>query len=147
MNGDGFVLVADGTARWGRFGAAGVLVRAGERFFVAQRSLHCHQGGTWAVPGGALHSEETPLEGALREFGEEIGVLLGEFVVAEVHEDDHGGWSYWTIVIDLDAPFEAPDRHHWETAATAWLTAEELHALELLPAFRATLVRLGILAV
>lgn len=146
MNGDGFVTVADGTARWGLFGAAGVLARHGDRVFVAQRSLHCHQGGTWAIPGGALQSHESPLEGALREFSEEIGHELVDYVVAIEHEDDHGGWSYWTIVVDLPAPFEPPDRHHWETSATAWMTLEELAELELHDAFRATLVRLGLLA-
>ena len=145
MNGDGFITVQDGTVRWGRYGAAGVLARAGDRFFVAQRSHHCHQGGTWAMPGGALNRDESPLEGALREFREEIGVHLDRFEVDVVHEDDHGGWSYWTIVIDVPEPFEAPDRVHWETAATAWMTGAELAMLELHPAFRSTLVRLGLL--
>ena len=145
MNGDGFITVQDGSVRWGRYGAAGVLARAGDRFFVAQRSLHCHQGGTWAVPGGALNRDESPLEGALREFREEIGIHLDRFEVDLVHEDDHGGWSYWTIVIDVPEPFEAPDRAHWETAATAWMTGAELAMLELHPSFRSTLVRLGLL--
>ena len=145
MNGDGFVQVADGTVRWGRFGAAGVLARADGRVFVAQRSLHCHQGGTWAIPGGALNSHETPIEGALREFAEEIGHELVDYTVAIEHEDDHGGWSYWTLVIDLPVAFDPPTVHHWETAATAWLTLEELSELELHDAFRATLVRLGML--
>jgi len=146
MNGDGFVTVADGTARWGLFGAAGVLVRHDDRVFVAQRSLHCHQGGTWAIPGGALHSDESPLEGALREFAEEIGHDLADFRVAIEHEDDHGGWSYWTIVVDVHEPFDPPQMHHWETSATAWMTLDELAELELHDAFRATLVRLGMLA-
>ena len=146
MRGDGFITLADGTARWGRFGAAGVLVRAGDHVFVAQRSLHCHNGGTWAIPGGALDLHETPLEGALREFAEEIGVHLSDFEVAEVHEDDHGGWSYWTIVLHVSEPFDAPTELHWETAATAWVDLDELAALELFPAFRATLGRLGLLS-
>jgi 8-oxo-dGTP pyrophosphatase MutT (NUDIX family) len=132
--------------RWGLFGAAGVLVRSGDRVFVALRSPHSHQGGTWAIPGGALHHGESALEGALREFGEEIGIDLEDFEVALTHEDDHGGWSYWTIVLDLPAPFEAPDRVHWETSATDWVTLEELAVLELHPAFRATLVRLGLIS-
>jgi len=145
MNGDGFVTVADGTARWGLYGAAGVLARHGDRVFVAQRSLHCHQGGTWAIPGGALHSHETPLEGALREFSEEIGHDLSGYAVAIEHEDDHGGWSYWTLVIDIDEPFEPPTVLHWETSAVAWLSPEELADLELHDAFRATLIRLDLL--
>lgn len=145
MRGDGFIRVADGTARWGLFGAAGVLVRHGERVFVAQRSLHCHNGGTWAMPGGALDLDETPLDGALREFAEEIGHRLTEYEVAEVHEDDHGGWSYWTIVLDVAEPFDPPAELHWETADVAWVTFDELARYELFPAFRATLEKLGYL--
>jgi 8-oxo-dGTP pyrophosphatase MutT (NUDIX family) len=145
MNGDGFVTLPDGSLRWGRYGAAGVLARAGEQYFVAQRSLHCHQGGTWAIPGGALHGDESPLEGALREFAEEIGVTLEEFDVAILHEDDHGGWSYWTVVVDVPAPFDPPTRLHWETSATAWVTGDELAALDLHPAFRAALLHLELL--
>lgn len=146
MNGDGFVTLPDGSVRWGRFGAAGVLVRAAGQFFVAQRSLHCHQGGTWAIPGGALHSDESPVDGALREFTEEIGVALDGYEVVSVHEDDHGGWSYWTVVVDLPSPFDPPARLHWETAAMAWVTADELLELDLFPAFRDVLLRLELLA-
>jgi 8-oxo-dGTP diphosphatase len=146
VRGDGFIRVADGTARWGLFGAAGVLVRCGEQVFVAQRSLHCHNGGTWAIPGGALDLDETPLDGALREFAEEIGHRLEEFEIADVHEDDHGGWSYWTIVLDVPEPFVPPEELHWETAAVAWVTLDELRELELFPAFRDTLGRLGLFA-
>jgi 8-oxo-dGTP diphosphatase len=146
MRGDGFITLADGSARWGRFGAAGVLVRSGDQLFVAQRSLHCHNGGTWAIPGGALDLHETPLEGALREFSEEIGIALAEYEVVTEFEDDHGGWSYWTILLDLPSPFDPPLDLHWETAATAWVTVEELAAMELFPAFRMTLGHLGLLA-
>ena len=145
MNGDGFVTLADGSLRWGRYGAAGVLARAADRFFVAQRSAHCHQGGTWAIPGGALHGDESPLDGALREFAEEIGVALEEFEVATLHEDDHGGWSYWTVVVDVPSAFDAPTRLHWETSATAWVSADELAQLDLHPAFRAALLHLELL--
>jgi 8-oxo-dGTP diphosphatase len=146
MNGDGFVTLSDGSVRWGRYGAAGVLARAADQYFVAQRSAHCHQGGTWAIPGGALHSDESPLDGALREFAEEIGVALDRYEIVTVHEDDHGGWSYWTVVVDLPETFEPPDRTHWETSAMAWVTADELRQLDLHPAFRATLGRLALVA-
>ena len=147
MRGDGFIVLADGSARWGRFGAAGVLVRCGEQVFVAQRSLHCHNGGTWAIPGGALDLDESPLEGALREFAEEIGIPLHEleFEVAEVFEDDHGGWSYWTVIVDVAEPFQPPADLHWETAATAWVPLPELVGYDLFPAFRQTLEKLGLL--
>jgi 8-oxo-dGTP pyrophosphatase MutT (NUDIX family) len=155
-SGDGFVTVADGTARWGLFGAAGVLVRhvdpddpAGDGdpwYFLARRSMHTHLGGTWAIPGGALDQGETPLEGALREFVEEIGVPLdeGDFVIAEVHEDDHGGWSYWTLVVDVHRRFDPPETLTWETSEVRWVRRSQLPELELFGAFRTTLDRLGL---
>ena len=151
--GDGFVTLADGSLRWGRFGAAGVLVRcAGEGdgswwYFLARRSEWCHQGGCWAIPGGALNQGEPPVEGALREFGEEVGPVLGDgdFTVVDVHEDDHGGWSYWTVVVDVPERFAPPAPANWETAETGWIHHDRLAELELLAAFRRTLVRLGYL--
>ena len=157
VSGDGFVTLADGSRRWGRFGAAGVLVRWGVSddgdaeaeaspwYFLARRSEWCHQGGTWAIPGGALNQGESPLEGALREFAEEIGVVLGEddFSVAHLYEDDHGGWSYWTVVIDVIERFAPPAPRNWETAETGWFEHHRVGELELLPPFRATLGRLG----
>ena len=148
-SGDGFVTVADGGVRWGRYGAAGVLVRHVDpdgvaRLFLARRSPYCHRGGTWGIPGGALDWGEEPLEGALREFGEEIGLVPERFAVAEVHEDDHGGWSYWTIVVDVAEPFALPTSLNWETDEVRWVATHELGELALFDAFERTLGRLGL---
>jgi 8-oxo-dGTP pyrophosphatase MutT (NUDIX family) len=151
VSGDGFVTLADGSRRWGRFGAAGILARhvdeAGEaHYFLALRSSMTHNGGTWAVPGGALDDGESALEGALREFAEEIGHELDGYEVAEIHEDDHGGWSYTTLVIDVNERFEVPAALQWETAECRWVPATQVAELELFDAFRATLDRLGLLS-
>ena len=150
-SGDGFVTAADGRPRWGRYGAAGLLVRHvdddGPWYFLARRSEHTHLGGTWAIPGGALDLGEAPLDGAMREFGEEVGLRLqeGEFDVAHVYEDDHGGWSYWTIVVDVADRFGTPTHLNWETSEAAWVRASDLDRYELFDAFRVTLERLGYL--
>jgi 8-oxo-dGTP diphosphatase len=149
-SGDGFVTLSDGSVRWGRFGAAGVLVRHvgadGEiAYFLARRSVHCHMGGTWAVPGGALDDGEEPLAGALREFAEEIGHEPHGYEVVDAHEDDHGGWSYWTLIVEVAERFEPAGPLNWETDEARWVPTSELHDLELLGAFRATLLRLGFL--
>lgn len=160
VSGDGFVTLPDGSLRWGRFGAAGVLVRCAEGehdgavvdqgrwwYFLARRSESCHQGGCWAIPGGALNLGESPVEGALREFAEEVGDVLadGEYRVVDVHHDDHGGWSYWTVIVEVPRRFDAPSPMNWETAETAWVAQAQLFDLDLLGVFRATLVRLGVL--
>jgi ADP-ribose pyrophosphatase YjhB (NUDIX family) len=117
----------------------------GTWFFLARRSLHCHRGGTWAIPGGALDLGEEPIDGALREFGEEIGSQLDRFELGETHQDDHGGWSYWTVIIDVPQRFEPPATLGWETAEARWVAEHELGELELFDAFSSTLTRLGLL--
>lgn len=145
------MVLADGTRRWGLYGAAGLLVRHVEpgdgrcSYFVALRSQLTHMGGTWAVPGGALAHGETPVEAAVREFREEVGMALAPDRVALVHEDDHGGWSYWTVVVDVDERFPLPTGVNWETSEVRWVSADELAGLSLLPPFRATLTTLGFL--
>ena len=147
-SGDGWVVAADGHRRWGRFGAAGVLVRHVEGddhwYFLARRSSYTHRGGSWAIPGGALDEGETPLEAALREFGEEIGVDLVDHVVATVHESDHGGWSYWTVVVDVAERFDPPTSLNWETSDVRWVRRAEVRDLELFDAFATTLEGLGL---
>ena len=149
-SGDGFVVLADGTRRWGRFGAAGILLRHRDvtdtiRYFVARRSRDIHNGGTWGVPGGARHSTETPFTAAIREFREEIGYTVAEFEVADVFEDDCGGWSYWTWLVDVAERNEGREVLNWETDEVRWVTATELAELDLFEAFRVTLHRFGVL--
>jgi 8-oxo-dGTP pyrophosphatase MutT (NUDIX family) len=116
-------------------------------YFLARLSEWCHQGGCWAIPGGALHEGESPVEGALREFAEEVGAVFddGDFRVVEVHEDDDGGWSYWTVIVDVAERFALPSSLNWETAETGCVRRERLENLELHSAFRRTLVKLGFL--
>lgn len=145
-SGDGFVTLADGSRRWGLYGAAGVLVRCGDLLFLARRSEWTHRGGTWAIPGGAIDIGESPLDAALREFEEETGIALaGSAQVIEVHEDDHGGWSYWTVVVDVDEPFEVSLT--WESSDARWVPVHELETLPLFDAFEGFLrSRLGLLS-
>lgn len=150
-SGDGFIVVADGTRRWGRFGAAGVLVRHrcpedGDFLFLARRSQLTHRGGTWAVPGGAIDRGEEPLAAALREFTEEIGVVIDRYELAHTYEDDHGGWSYWTFVLDVPERFDPPTDTNWETEDVRWVHVSEVGAHELFDAFERTLEVLGLIA-
>jgi 8-oxo-dGTP diphosphatase len=149
-SGDGFVVLSDGSRRWGRFGAAGVLLRHRDelgvsRYFVAHRSKEIHNGGTWGVPGGARHREETPLAAAIREFREEIGYQLSEFDVADVFEDACEGWSYWTWLVEVADRNDGGEVLNWETDEVRWVTATELAELDLFGAFRVTLHHFGVL--
>lgn len=137
-SGDGFLACSDGEARWGRFGAAGVLfvVRADERAeaLVQLRSARAHQGGTWSCPGGAIDRGETTLQAALREATEEIGTppegweLVGEYVFTPTPE-----WHYTTSVIAV--PHRFGTAANFETTEVRWCTGDEIDALDLHPGF------------
>jgi 8-oxo-dGTP pyrophosphatase MutT (NUDIX family) len=52
-------------------------VAGGAAFLLCQRALRMtRHAGQWALPGGRIDAGETPLEAALRELDEELGVRL-----------------------------------------------------------------------
>ncbi|MCK9899759.1 NUDIX hydrolase [Parafrankia colletiae] len=142
-----FVFCSRGCQHWGALGAAGVLLRAAAadaadepQYLLVLRHPRSHQGGTWALPGGALLPGESALDGALREAEEELGPLPPHVPrgLAPAHEyvDDHGAWAYTTVVLNVETAFE-PAAANWETADWAWVSASQALALPLLPALRA----------
>jgi 8-oxo-dGTP pyrophosphatase MutT (NUDIX family) len=133
-SGDGFVAGADGTPRWGRHGAAGVLLVHDGHVFLAERAVMTHNGGTWALPGGALHRHETPEEGAFRELLEELGDVPAHRIVSS-HAVADGTWTYTTVIAEVDERWE-PTRLSWETAAVRWVAVHEVDAMKLHPGFR-----------
>ncbi len=147
--GDGFLDCACGGRHWGLFGAAGLLVLRRDPVgrpaaaILQHRAVWSHEGGTWAVPGGALQPDETPLLGALREAAEEAAIASADIVVRGDFVVDHGTWRYTTVVADV-----APGRLIEPRAADAesldvrWVTVDQVPALPLLPAFAAAWPRL-----
>ena len=98
-SGNGWVTCALGHQHWGRFGAAGLLAYVADPacearsalVLVQRRSRWAHQGGTWALPGGAMDSDETPAEAALREADEECMLDPKLVVPRGRYSDEHGG--------------------------------------------------------
>ncbi|MBV9415135.1 MAG: CoA pyrophosphatase [Solirubrobacterales bacterium] len=67
------VIVDSDPRRRGVVGASG-----GAALLLCQRALGMtRHAGQWALPGGRIETDETPLEAALRELDEELGVTLG----------------------------------------------------------------------
>ncbi len=140
LSGDGFVRCSDGHVRWGRFGAAGVVfvVRAddGPRVMLQKRSAMAHEGGTWSCAGGALDQGEMPMEGALREASEEVGIipgtprLLGQYLFQPALD-----WAYTTVVVEVDEQFGSSI--NFETDAVDWFTLDEVDALPVHAGFAA----------
>lgn len=133
--GDAWVIADSGERYWGRFGAAGLLAVDAERGILLQHRVSwSHFGGTWGLPGGALHEGEAAVDGALREAREEAGVPEGAVAVRFVSVLDLTIWSYTTVVADVVTPFE-PVISDPESVALEWVPSDEVAQRPLHPGF------------
>lgn len=131
-----------GCRHWGPYGVAGLLLRHGRWFLLQRRSWRVHHGRTWSIPGGGLEAGESPWDGALREFAEELGGVPAVRPVLTI-TDDHGGWAYHTVVADVLQPFGLPRGNgDGEGAAHRWCVPAEIDSLRLQPGFAAVWPRL-----
>lgn len=135
-DGDGWVHCADGQRRWGRFGAAGLLLRAPARdgsalVLLQHRAAWTHQGRRWGLPGGARNNDEDAVTTALREAREEAGVDAERLrvVTERVHHPAGDDWSYTTVL--ADAPTPLPLQPNFESAQLRWVPEIEVSALPL----------------
>lgn len=150
-DGDGWVISEHGAHYWGRYGAAGLLLRAPlpdgtPAVLLQHRAVWSHQGGTWGLPGGARDSHETPEETAVREAKEEAGLaaerlrVRATVVTAEVTGMGGTVWSYTTVVADAGELLQTvPNR---ESAELRWVGEDEVAQLPLHPGFAASWDRL-----
>ena len=141
-DGDGWVECAQGHRHWGRFGAAGLLLHRpgadGETEVLLQhRADWSHHGGTWGLLGGARHHDETPVATALREAAEEGGLRPESARVSGLYIDDHGGWSYSSVVAAEVGDAE-PRPTSAETVEVTWWPLSRLPELPLHPGFAQT---------
>jgi 8-oxo-dGTP diphosphatase len=136
-DGDGWTHCALGHKHWGIFGAAGLLLRYRDLVLLQHRALWSHYGGTWGLLGGARNRGETAEQAAQREAGEEAGLPVDVYELTGRYVDDHGGWSYTTVVGRAREPI-ALTGLTGETLEVRWVPAGELHELPLHPGFAAT---------
>lgn len=134
--GRGYAACSRGCRHWGPHGAAGLLLVDGSRILLQERAPHVHHGGTWSIPGGALHKGETPRRGAHREASEELGPLP-RIRHRATHTNDHGGWIYHTVIADTAEPF-TPGHGDGEGIRCQWLTRRQVDSLPLHPGFAET---------
>jgi len=150
-DGDGWVVSDSGAHYWGRYGAAGLLLRAPlsdgtPAVLLQHRAVWSHQGGTWGLPGGARDSHETPEQTAVREACEETGLHAGRvavratLVTAEVPGIGGTHWSYTTVVADADELLHTVP--NLESAELRWVGEDEVAGLPLHPGFAASWQRL-----
>lgn len=147
-DGNGWVACRCGQAHWGRFGAAGLLLlddaapigdsaRRAHRALMQLRADWVHQGGLWALPGGARDSHEDVVAAALREAAEEVGAEPEHLtVLGQLDGVDHGDWSYTYVVARTTRPDHVTVRTA-ESEELRWVALDDVPQLPLHPALDA----------
>ena len=140
-DGDGWVLCHCSRHHWGLYGAAGLLVVRRDleepHVLLQLRAAWTHGGGTWAIPGGALDSHESPVEAAIREAEEEAGILSHHLEVKGIYSDDHGNWRYDTVIAHAHSDAGARLANH-EADDFRWVMLHEVPDHDLHPGLRSS---------
>jgi 8-oxo-dGTP diphosphatase len=137
-DGNGWTRCGRGHRHWGRHGAAGLLLAATDAgpptVLLQQRSWWGSYGGAWGPPGGARDSHESVVRAALREAIEECAIDPRPVRVHGVLSDDHGGWTYQTVLANTAVPLAAAAVSE-ETSEVAWVPVADVERLPLHPGF------------
>ncbi|PMC64964.1 NTP pyrophosphohydrolase [Corynebacterium tuscaniense] len=143
-DGNGWVEGPHGKQVWGKHGAAGLFLRAGNTVLLQHRAHWVADGGTWALPGGARDSHETVEEAALRETVEECGIdpALVLIDAAVVTAGTPPGWTYTTVLARTTTGEPIPLEPNAESMELRWVPLEEIRKFELHAGFESSLSKL-----
>lgn len=120
-------------------GVAGAVVDDGRALLIRRRQEPMR--GAWTLPGGALETGETMLEGVVREVLEETGLAVRPLellaMLDRIVRDEKGAVEYHYVLLDWlcevvpddeDKPVQAVAGS--DALAVQWVTAEDLLAME-----------------
>lgn len=133
-DGDGWVECNCGSKHWGRHGAAGLLIYRDGAILLQHRAPWVHNGDTWGIPGGARDSHESVIDGAIREAVEETGIDPQQLLIRSVSTDNHGNWSYDTVIAEGTSELVAHELND-ESHEVRWVLFDDVTRLPLHPSF------------
>jgi len=74
---------------------AGVIIQYGEKVLMCKRAENRTYAGQWSIPMGHVENNESPLNGAKREFFEETNIKLsGDIKLIDIITKDNGTIIY-----------------------------------------------------
>jgi 8-oxo-dGTP diphosphatase len=133
-DGDGWIECTCGSKHWGKHGAAGILLIRNGEILLQHRAPWVHNGDTWGIPGGARDSHESIVEAAIREAVEETGINPEDLTPLTTFTDDHGIWSYSTVIAVASNKLEAHELND-ESHEIRWVDFDDVERLPLHPSF------------
>jgi 8-oxo-dGTP diphosphatase len=136
-DGDGWIQCDCGGKHWGLHGAAGLLLVRDQTILMQHRASWVHNGDSWGIPGGARDSHEGVIEAAIREAIEEVGISSDHLTTGEIFIDDHGVWSYQTVIARAHPELVAHKAND-ESKEVAWIDFDEVINKNLHPSFAKT---------
>lgn len=134
LDGDEFIQCGLGHQHWGRYGAAGLLVRHEDMVLLQQRSPLSIGPETWGLFGGARARDEASVMAALRETGEESTLDVAVVRIRGVVREDHQGWVYDTVIGDIETMVDV-EPASWESKDARWVPVEDVAGMDLFPYF------------
>jgi 8-oxo-dGTP diphosphatase len=130
---------------------AGTVIHKKGRMLVVKRAEAPHL-GLWSFPGGRVEDGESPLEAAVRETKEEVGLRVkieGVFDVLTYLPAELGGsrWSQVVLIDYLARPAGGRVVLNPESSDFRWVLPSEMEGLETTPQMRACARRFTDLAI
>jgi 8-oxo-dGTP diphosphatase len=119
---------------------AGAVI-ADSTLLVAQRVRPPELAGRWELPGGKVAPGETERVALARELAEELGLDIGDVAVGDRLGDDIALDGMTTLRAYRVRLLDGEPRPH-DHRALRWVTADELHDVDWVPADRAWLADL-----
>lgn len=112
------------TGFWGAQGAGCiVLSKKTGKILLPHRSSSVQEPNTWGVWGGAIDSDEDPMEAAKRELQEEAG-YQGSIKMIPLSVFTKNDFKYYNFLAITDEEFEP--RLNWETQGYVWTELNNL---------------------
>ena len=142
-SGEGYYFAKSGKRYWGRYGAAGVLLRRVKEdgtleYLLAKRSANISAGGgKWAWPGGAHKDEKhahSPQLTAYEELKEELGIYPEGIDPIATHTNFvEPDWWYETMIVDVTNNSSLTDSlkiSDDENSDLGWFTEDDIRELK-----------------